>query len=835
MTINTLQEILPLVEQPSRYLGTEINTVKKDHADVKLRMALAFPDLYEIGTSHFGLQILYSILNKEPDIAAERVFAPGLDMEAYLRTSKIPLMSLETHTPLQRFDIIGFSLLYELNFTNILTILDLALLPFFSKQRDASHPILIAGGPCACNPEPLADLFDAMVTGDGEEVICKMASAWIHWKQNGDEKRKTLLQMWSKIEGVYIPSFFKPKYSASGFQTLSPVDPDHQSTSRAAIASLDESFFPDAPIVPFGKPVHDRLRLEVARGCTRGCRFCQAGMIYRPVRERAPKTLLEQSITSLEHTGYGNLSLLSLSTGDYGAIVPLTELLMDHCDARRIAISLPSIRAGTLTPKLMNLIKRVRKTGFTIAPEAGSQRLRDVINKNITENDIHHTVENAFHLGWQVIKLYFMIGLPTETEEDLRALIQLVKSLHKIKTPKGRKGKLNVSVASFIPKPHTPFQWSPQLPLAESKEKIKWIQSSLRMPGVQLKWQNPEMSILEGLWARGDRRLSRLLVSAYEKGCRFDGWGDQFQFETWQEVLDETGIDMDFYTIRTRDLNEPLPWDHIDMKLSKDFLVGEWEKALNGEQTEDCRDGDCHMCGVCDFSNLKPVVFDGLGGKPVVTGTSDAREPVYVRMKVSYEKMNQARYFGHLELRNILLRAIRRAGIPVKYSQGFHPMPKVAFDDPLPVGIESRQEFLYITLEDRMKPGDVMKQLNERLPEGLNVLNCQLWTRKQKSIKDQNAHRAYEISLNYGFFDKVRLNDFLERKEWILQRKDRKGRDTEIDLKQIVTVLDLNSSNDLKMVIKAVPGKTPRPFEVLASVFNLSEEAAKQARITKVE
>ncbi len=832
MTINTLQDILPLIEQPSRYLGTEINTVRKDHNNVALRVALAFPDLYEIGMSHFGLQILYSILNQDPKIAAERVFAPGTDMEAYLRAAKIPLMSLETHTPLKRFDIVGVSLLYELNFTNILTILDLAQIPFFSKQRDSSHPFIIAGGPCACNPEPLADLFDAMVIGDGEEVVCKMAATWIHWKQSGDGKRETLLQLWSKIEGVYIPVFFKPDYNESGFQVLSPVDSEHRFTTRAVISSLDESFFPDAPIVPFGKPVHDRLRLEVARGCTRGCRFCQAGMIYRPVRERASETLLEQSKTSLENTGYGNLSLLSLSTGDYGAIVPLMERLMDHCDARRTAISLPSIRAGTLTPKLMNLIKRVRKTGFTIAPEAGSQKLRDAINKNITEEDIHQTVENAFLLGWQVIKLYFMIGLPAETEADLNALVRLVKSLRKIKTSKGRKGKLNVSVASFIPKPHTPFQWSPQLPLSESKEKIKWIQSSLRIPGVQVKWQNPEMSILEGLWARGDRRLSRLLVSAFEKGCRFDGWGDRFRFETWQQALSDTGIDMDFYTTRTRDLNEPLPWDHIDMKLSKDFLSDEWEKSQKGEKTEDCRAGACHMCGVCDFSNLKPVVFDGSKGEPGETETSTGKEPAYVRMKVSYEKMKQARYFGHLELRNILLRAIRRAGIPVKYSQGFHPMPKVSFDDPLPVGTESRQEFFYITLEDRMKPRDVMKRLNDHLPEGLSILSCQLWVRK--SAKDPNGCRTYDIMLPHDSFDKARLDGFIQQKEWMLQRVARKGSTKEIDLKQIVTDINLHSSNRLKMVIRIVPGKTPRPIEVLASVFNLPEESVKQARIVKV-
>ncbi len=571
MSIDSIDDILPFVEKPSRYLGSEINIVKKDLDRVKLRFALAFPDLYEIGTSHFGMQILYHILNANPDIAAERVFAPAMDMEALLRSSGRPLFSLESREAIRRFDIIGFSLLYELNYTNILTILELAQIPFLASERNIDQPLIIAGGPCTCNPEPIADFFDAIVVGDGENVVVEMTGVWLRWKEEIRADKESLLKRWSQIEGVYIPSFFEVHIDDRGIQTVAPRYSDYTNVRRAVVSDLDKIPFPEKPIVPFGKPVHDRLRLEVARGCTRGCRFCQAGMIYRPVRERSPQHLLSMSARSTAATGYEDISLLSLSTGDYGCIIPLMEGLMARFASDNVAVSLPSLRAGTLTPELMALIKKVRKTGFTIAPEAGSQRLRDVINKNITEKEITDTVKDAFNMGWQVIKLYFMIGLPTETTDDLEALVDLVKKLRKIKGPGGRRGKINVSVATFIPKSHTPFQWAGQISLAESRSKINWLHDRLRLPGIQFKWQNPEVSRLEGLWSRGNRRLSRLLVRAYKKGCRFDGWSDKFSYRLWQEALEEEGLDPDIFATGKQDLDEPLPWDHIDSRVSRSF------------------------------------------------------------------------------------------------------------------------------------------------------------------------------------------------------------------------------------------------------------------------
>ena len=833
MSIKTIEDIFPLVEKPSRYLGGEINQIKKDLGRVKLRFALAFPDLYEIGTSHFGMQILYHILNAHPDIAAERVFAPGMDMDHHLRSTGLRLFSLESRLPLDRFDIIGFSLLYELNYTNMLTILELSGIPFYAAQRDGSFPLIIAGGPCTCNPEPVADFFDAIVIGDGEKVTLQLVEGWMEWKKNTGNDKEALLMRWSQIEGVYIPSFFKPQYDDCGFQTLEPQYPDYTHVTRTLVADLDQVPFPAKPIIPFGKPVHDRLRLEVARGCTRGCRFCQAGMIYRPVRERSPDSLLALCDQSVSATGYEDISLLSLSTGDYGCIVPLMERLMSRYAAENVAVSLPSLRAGTLTPELMKLIKTVRKTGFTIAPEAGSQRLRDVINKNISETEIMTTVKDAFDLGWQVIKLYFMIGLPTETAEDLKALVDLVKALRQIKRPAGRRGKINVSVATFIPKPHTPFQWASQLSLAESEDRLKRVKDELKLSGIKIKWQNPKVSWLEGVWARGDRRLSRLLVAAYHKGCRFDGWSDRFRYDLWEAAFAEGGLDPDFYTLRPRDVCEPLPWDHIDTRVSKAYLAAEWETAFRGTFTADCRVDDCNQCGVCDFEQIEPITHDTLKDNAVRVNRSDTQKPPPVKkLYVFYTKLDRARYFGHLELVNIFRRALKRAGIAVRFSEGFHPKPKISFDDPLPVGIESQQERFMITVPDDIRPQDVKATLNEHLPAGLEIIHCQLAPQKAPALLRKRIR--YRIAVEEDLFDKARLRAFNERSDFYITLTHRKGKLKKVDLKDIVVNSELLDSCHLELTLQSEPGKTVRPFDVLRHIFKLSDAQVKQATILKL-
>ena len=828
-----IDDLLPFVEKPSRYLGSEINIIKKDLRQLKLRIALAFPDLYEIGTSHFGMQILYHILNADPDIAAERVFAPAVDMEALLRNTGQSLFSLESRVPLNQFDIIGFSLLYELNYTNVLTILDLANIPFLAAARDLSHPLIIAGGPCTCNPEPVADFFDAMVVGDGENVIKEMASEWLQWKNDAPGDKGSLLKRWSQIGGVYVPSFFDPKFDDRGLQSLVPRFSNYTRVKRAIVDDLDRVPFPEKPVIPFGKPIHDRLRLEVSRGCTRGCRFCQAGMIYRPVRERSPEHLLSLAADSLAATGYEDLSLLSLSTGDYGCLAPLMERLMARFGSDNVAVSLPSLRAGTLTPALMELIKQVRKTGFTIAPEAGSQRLRDVINKNISEKEIIDTVQDAFQLGWQVIKLYFMIGLPTETGDDLKALVGLVKKLRKIKGTNPRRGQINVSVATFIPKSHTPFQWAPQISLAESRSKIKWIRNQLKIPGIQFKWQDPHVSQLEGLWARGDRRLSRLLIAAYEKGCKFDGWSDKFDYGVWQEAIAETGLDAEFFTARSRDVAEPLPWDYIDNRVRRSFLKQEWANALEQQLIADCRHESCHQCGTCDFEKIEPKTYNALDKESLsACEPPPATNTDYQSLVVFYSKQDQAKYFGHLEMVNIFLRALKRAGIRVKFSQGFHPKPKISFDDPLPIGIESEQEYFILSVPSAVNPATVPQMLNSHLPDGLVITSSQFASPGLK--RQATGANVYQVTLREGYFNEENLRSFKNSPEVTISRSNRKGKLKKINLKDMVIRIELLGSKQMRVALSAETGKTLRPAQILGPIFDINENQIKQARVVKL-
>ncbi|MFO7750983.1 MAG: TIGR03960 family B12-binding radical SAM protein [Desulfobacteraceae bacterium] len=835
MNEKNIQACLGSVEMPSRYLGNEVNSVKKELPAMDLTFALAFPDLYEIGMSHFGMQILYTILNRQDNIAAERFFTPASDMEEALKESSTPLFSLESKTALARFDIIGFSLLYELNFTNILTMLSLAGIPFYAEERDETFPLVIGGGPCAFNPEPLADFFDIFVVGDGEEAILEVSQVCIQWKKDGNSTRQALLRELSKISGVYVPSFFKVDYDDQGIQHLAPLYPDYTIVKKALVADLSRVAFPVSPLVPFGKPVHDRLRLEIARGCSRGCRFCQAGMIYRPVRERSVEELRKITETSLAATGYSDISLLSLSTGDYSSLEKLMTSLLSvdahHCTA----VSLPSIRAGRLTPQLMKIIRSVRKTGFTIAPEAGTQRLRDVINKDITESDIFDTVTNAFDLGWRLVKLYFMNGLPTETREDIEGICDLAKRLAALKP--GRKAGITVSFATFIPKAHTPFQRCSQITTEKSRENLDYLKQNLRHPGIKLKWQNPEMSLIEGVFARGDRRLSRLLVSAWEMGCRLDGWDDKFRFDRWQTAFDETGIDPYFYTSRERLRDEVLPWAHIQCGVEEAFMEDEYDKALAETMTKDCRENACSNCGVCDFETIQPVVFGHeesreyeVGQSAGVTRTGDVH---YAKLRFYYEKIGETRFFGHLELANIIKRAIKRAGIHVKYTMGFHPDMKLAFDNPLPVGMESEEEFFTLYADIKTAPDIMVKRLNTALQKVIVITRAVPAGRvKQESADDQSV---YDITLDDIAIDPAAVAAFLDKTEHVVEQVNHKGKKRVTDLRKAVVAMEILDSYRLKMVMRKYKDRTIRPGEILTRIFAVPEQALCTAEIRKLK
>lgn len=597
-----LQEILNRVEKPARYIGGEVNSVTKDTDRVSVRFGFAFPDTYEIGMSYMGMQILYDILNKNDDIYCERIFAPAPDMEALMRNCGRELFTLETFTPVKELDMVGFTLQYELSYTNILNILELGGIPLLREERGEEYPVIVAGGPCAYNPEPLADFIDLFMIGDGEELLEQVCIL-----RKETSTREEFLKAACLLDGVYVPAFYEPVYNEDGtikeIRKLYDKAPDR--VRRALINDLDKAEFPVNNIVPFIETVHDRCVVETFRGCTRGCRFCQAGMIYRPVRERKQDTIKQLAQKQLANTGHDELSLLSLSTSDYSGFEELALSLMDMCSGQNVALSLPSLRLDSFSFKVLEEIQGYRKSGLTFAPEAGSQRLRDVINKNITEENIFGAVEQAIELGWEHIKLYFMAGLPGETLEDLDGIGEIAGRIMDINFKKrGKKGgrfRVTISVSNFVPKPHTPFQWEPQDTPDMFIKKHNYLTGKLRIKGVTFNYHETGTSNLEAVFARGDRRVGKALARAHELGCRFDGWTEHFKPQLWQKAFEDTAVDPEFYSYRRRSYEEVLPWDIIDTFITKEFLMRENEKAKKEQVTPDCRNG-CAGCGMNRFA-----------------------------------------------------------------------------------------------------------------------------------------------------------------------------------------------------------------------------------------
>lgn len=597
-----LDQLLKRVEKPGRYIGGEINSARKDPNSVDANFAFAFPDIYEIGMSYLGLQILYHELNQCENIFCQRVFAPAVDMEKLMREEGVPLMTLEAKMPLREMDIVGFTLQYEMSFTTVLNMLDLAKIPVFAAERNENDPLIIAGGPCAFNPEPLTDFIDVFLIGDGEKLLPAFVEKYIDCKKKGMAKADCLREL-SKLQGVYVPSLYDVKYNDDG--TIKELCELYEGAplpvTRAILPSIEETDFPVNPIIPMVEAVHDRAVTETFRGCTRGCRFCQAGMIYRPVRERSKDRILQLAKTQLENTGHDELSLLSLSTSDYSCFEELATELIDYTKKENISLSLPSLRIDKFAFDVLNKIQEYKKSGLTYAPEAGTQRLRDVINKGVTEKDIYESIEQALELGWKHIKLYFMIGLPTETYEDLDGIVEIAKNIkelnYKVNGPKGGRFNLTVSVSNFVPKAHTPFQWEAQNTAEEFADKHNYLAERLKIKGVTFNYHDNTTSAYEAVFARGDRRCGRLLYEAFRAGCKFDGWTEHFRPEAWETAFERSGIDKEFYTTRKREFDEILPWDIIDSGISKRFLINEAQKAVKEEITPDCRNG-CTGCGM---------------------------------------------------------------------------------------------------------------------------------------------------------------------------------------------------------------------------------------------
>ncbi len=598
--------LLDRVQKPARYMGGEMNAVLKDADRVAIRYAFAFPDVYEVGMSHLGSRILYDIINKRGDALCERVFMPWVDMADLMREEGVPLFSLETRSPVRGFDMLGITLQYEMSYTNILEILDLSGIPLHSEDRTWDDPIVIAGGPCAFNPEPLHHFIDAFSIGDGEISTLETIDVVKACKAEGVSRRECLRRL-SRLRGVYVPSLYRADYNEDG--TLRSFEPIEEGVPRTVVknmvADLDKAEYPESVIVPFMEIVHDRINIEVLRGCTRGCRFCQAGMIYRPVRERSMARLMELADKLVAETGYEEITLSSLSTGDYSCLPQLAHALMERFAQQRVALSLPSLRLDSNLKETLEETQKVRKSSLTYAMEAGTQRLRDVINKGITEENLVESLTDAFAGGWSSVKLYFMFGLPTETYEDLDGIADLASKVVRLyfKTPRHLRAKglrVHCSASCFVPKPFTPFQWEPQDTIEQFEEKQRHLCRIMRIKGVAFNWHEPQVSFLEAVFARGDRRTADALEEAWRLGCRFDGWSDQFKFDKWMEAFEKTGVDPAFYANRRREKDELLPWAFIDAGVTQQYLWRERERAMQAQPTPDCRKG-CQGCGLKRF------------------------------------------------------------------------------------------------------------------------------------------------------------------------------------------------------------------------------------------
>jgi radical SAM-linked protein len=812
------EDFLPLVAKPGRYINSEINAVHKDLAKVKTKVCLFFPDTYEVGMSHIGLRILYHVLNGREDTVCERVFSPWTDYEERLRASGRPLASLESNLPLSQFDIIGVTLQYELSYTNVLTGLGLSGIPFRSRDRNDTHPVIIAGGPCAVNPEPLSDFIDVFFIGEAEEAVHEIVEQRMEHKS-----REKYLEALSKKEGFYVPGLGK-----------NPV-------RRRFLKSIETAPYPDKPLLPLMKPVHDRVTVEVARGCIRGCRFCQAGIIYRPYRERSEEIVKHILGESLRCTGYEELSLASLSSGDYSGIQRLVPELMARYQKERVSISLPSLRVGTLTPAMIEAIAETRKTGFTLAPEAGTERLRRVINKPVSDLDLMDAVETIFRNGWSVLKLYFMIGLPTETNEDLDGIIRLCKELLALgKRVSKRHAQINVSVSTFVPKPHTPFQWFGQARPEEIRQKQAYLEQGLRRRGINLKPHNAEMSLLEAAFARGDRSIGRVIEEAVSLGCRFDGWTEEFDFAEWTEAFRACGMDVVTCAVRNFKQDEELPWEHVRTGVTKEFLKREYERARAAEITENCR-VECERCGIgCRDGGTKTL------GKPASKvgpaeqetretspsrKTSSAATELLTRIRIKYSRTGRVRFLSHLDFMTLFHRAAVRAGVPIAFSQGFNPHPRIAFGPALSVGMESEAEYLDMETDPFVDLLQAVTDLNRTLPEGIRVLEARVVPKKAPSLSGSIARYVYEVEVPAVHADGLeeKFGNFLSRTTVLVTREGKQK-----DIRPGVESVTLKRGSVVEIVLRDFEQVKPRVLDVIEHLFGISHDQALLFRIKRV-
>jgi radical SAM family uncharacterized protein/radical SAM-linked protein len=821
-----LEKILTAVEKPGRYSGGEWNAVRKDPARVLARIALAFPDVYEIGMSYLGQKILYSLINSHPAYAAERVFAPWPDFERELRRSHVSLYSLESKTPLREFDILGFSLLYELNYSNILTILDLAGIPFRAENRNRDYPLVIAGGPAAFNPEPVADFFDLFLIGDGEEAFLEIIDAYAALKKQRRDKEDILREL-SRISGVYVPRFYQA-YRPNGSLLLAvrPSQGVAPAIEKRVLRAFARSHSPEDIVVPAVQAVFDRVAVEVSRGCPQKCRFCQATSVYAPHRVKDPAFVIEKVTHSLRATGYEDVSLFSLSVGDYPYLDETVRALMRYLEKRRISLSLSSLRPKGLSAEVAGSITRVRKTGFTLVPETGSERLRRVINKSWTDEELRVAASNAFRAGWRLLKLYFMIGLPTETENDVEGIAGLVDQLESLgRRIRGSSPRIRVSISSFIPKPHTPFQWLAMLDertLRERQDRLRDLYRKRRL--VELKFHPVKGSILEAVFSRGDRRLAGVLEAAWTKGARFDSWRDFFQFSLWEKAFRDAGVDSRDYLNRL-DPDAVLPWDHIRTGIRKSFLLEELERALSEETSPSCLETSCGRCRGCDFSaDLERKFATKLDVAAAEDMTPAPEKKTNFRYRASYAKQGLARFLGHGDLINALQRSFRRAGVTVAHSEGFHPKMLMSFVPALPLGMKSCDEWLEFLSPEEFNEEEILCRVNSNVPDGIHFKRLKKIGEAAPSLNEAIQSMVYSLDIGSEDFQealailrrtRILSDDPFEATDLIIQDYGRH----KLELLEEISVD--RADRKLWLRIRHAPEKVLRPQDVIRDIFGL--------------
>jgi radical SAM domain protein len=766
--------ILQSVLKPARYTGGEWNAVRKDWDGVRCKFALALPDVYEVGMSNLGLAILYEILNRRMDTMAERVYAPWVDMEEKMREREIPLFSLESRRPIAEFDFLGFSLQYEMIYSNVLNMLDLAGIPLYARERSKEMTFVVGGGPCVYNVEPVADFFDFFVIGEGEEVVPEICDVFITWDTEGrPEGRKGFLKRLLSVEGIYVPSFYEPVYDAGGdFRELRPLHPEARPVIyKRVVRDMDAVISVEHPVVPYMDIVHNRIMMELFRGCSRGCRFCQAGIAYRPARERTEERLRRMANGLIETTGYDEMSLTSLSSADYSCLGRLVDDLMKDNEGDKISFSLPSLRIDSFSIDLAHKMQQVRKSGLTFAPEAGTQRLRDVINKGVTEENLIEACGAAFRHGWKQVKLYFMMGLPTETDEDIIGIARLAKKVVDLYTEiRGRRGcKVTVSVSCFVPKPYTPFQWFGQLSMEEFQRRQRLLKEHITDRSITFHYHDARLSVIEGVFARGDRRLAAALYEAWKSGAKFDGWSDLFDDSRYFAAFEKCSIDWEYFSRRTRTIGEPLPWAHTSPGVLERFLKSEWQKALAASLTEDCRRTHCTGCGICPTLGVDVIDYAGMEEKRSSEQTkqfaqsveNDTAMPPAERKLFVYRglitKGEELRYVSHLDYANLFVRACKRAELPMAYSEGFNPHMKVAFASALSLGAASDAEYVDFEMTEELAAPIVMERLSKHLPRGAQIVRLKILKEKHKALMADVDEARYRIVLAYtGALEAVR-------------------------------------------------------------------------------